>query len=408
MGDIVVATCLLCLIAGLGVVSLEQIPGQAEIGCIEIHGVGAGTFDPDLWRQGTFHLVRDSRHPLLAPRQAGVYRNIYAPSAVRVEDGWRLFYGAWDGINVGYDWIYSVFTRDFIDFGARETVIKNGDFIHVCNVNALSLPDGGFEMMCTVYPDKQDRNKPAYFSSPDGKIWNGQTAPYPATFEDIIHMEGYPDYAHADINGMNVIFRDGEALRLYFNDFKNFGRVYRARSRDGKNFTYEGVALACNLVVNDVKRFDVAGEQCWLMGLHMNREGLWYSLSSDGDNFEPEQPLLVHAGLEDRYIVALGWVTDGNRLLGVLYGAGAVPELNRNRIYARWLQKRVRFASNDGAIVEPESALGPDRQILRIPDDVDGNGTLQVFAEDGTTELGPPLRVKNAATTLFRVVVAGE
>jgi len=28
--------------------------------------------------------------------------------------------------------------------------------------------------------------------------------------------------------------------------------------------------------------------------------------------------------------------------------AGAVPELNRNRIFARWLQKKVVFTSEDG------------------------------------------------------------
>lgn len=392
-----------CLISGLGAVTLEQISGQAEIDCVEIHGVGAGEFNRELWEAGAFYLLRDLRHPLLEPSQAGVYRNIYAPSAVRVNDGWRLFYGAWDGIDVGHDWIYSVFTRDFVDFGARETIINNGVFIHACNVNALALPGGGFEMVCTVYPDKNDRNKPAYFVSPDGLSWNGQPAPYAAEYEDIIVLEGYPNYEDADINGMNVIFRDGDTLRLYFNNFKDFGRVYRATSKDGKRFSFSGVALECGFVVNDVKRFDAPQGHCWLMGLHMNREGLWYSLSDDGDSFEPEKPLLTHNGPEDRYIVALGWVTDGNRLLGVLYGAGAVPELNRNRIFARWLQKKVVFTSVDGTVCAPEGALGPDRQQIRIPEGVNPEGTLQVFAEDGVTALGPPLHVSNVRTTLFAV-----
>ena len=203
---------------------------------------------------------------------------------------------------------------------------------------------------------------------------------------------------------MNVIFRDGDTLRLYFNNFKQFGKVNRAVSTDGKHYTYKGVALECGMVVNDVKRFDVADGFCWLMGLHMNREGLWYSMSPDGDTFAPEQPLLTHAGTEDRYIVALGWVTEGNRLLGVLYGAGAVPELNRNRIFARWLQKKVVFTSEDGTVCEPAGSIGPDRQLIRIPDGVNPKGTLQVFAEDGTTPLGEPVNVKKTATTLFRVV----
>lgn len=395
---------LVCLLTGLITTTVEQIPGQAEIGCIEIHGVAAGDFNQELWQAGTLNLVPDQRFPLLEPRQSGVYRNIYAPSAVQVKDGWRLFYGAWDGVNTGNDRIYSVFTKDFIDFGVRETVIEHGVFIHACNVNALARPDGGFEVVCTVYPDKQDRNKPAYFSSPDGKTWNGQIAPYPADYTDIVSIEGYPNYADADINGMNVIFRDGDTLRLYFNNFKQFGKVNRAVSKDGKNYTYRGVALECDMVVNDVKRFDVNENHCWLMGLHMNREGLWYSMSPDGDTFAPEQPLLTHAGPEDRYIVALGWVTDGNRLLGVLYGAGAVPELNRNRIFARWLQKKVVFTSDDGTVCEPTGAVGPNRQIIPISEGVEPKGTLQVFAEDGTTPIGEPVPVKKATTVLFRVV----
>ncbi|NLX12993.1 MAG: hypothetical protein GXY44_04960 [Phycisphaerales bacterium] len=357
-----------------------------------------------MWRKGDLHLLRDMRHPLLEPRQAGLYRNIYAPSAVRVEGGWRLFYGAWDGIDVYFDWIYSVFTKDFIDFGARETILNNGVFMHVCNVNALALAEGGFEMMYTVYPDKHDRNKPAYFKSPDGITWNGRSAPYPADYKDIVKIDGYPDYEDADVNGMNVIFREGDKLRLYFNNFRKFGKVFRAESQDGKNFVYKGVALECNLVVNDVKRFEVNGGHCWLMGLHMNREGLWYSLSPDGDTFSPEQPLLTHAGPEDLYIVALGWVTDGNRVLGVLYGAGAVPELNRNRIFARWLQKRVVFTSEDGTVCEPAGAVGPNRQIIRIPEGVNPRGALQVFAENGTTPLGNPIPIKNAATAVLRLV----
>jgi len=394
---------LVCLVTGLSAVTLEQIPGQAELGCIEIHGVAAGEFNQELWQANTLNLVRDLRHPLLEPRQSGVYRNIYAPSAVQMQDGWRLFYGAWDGVDTGNDRIYSVFTSDFIDFGTRETVIEHGVFIHACNVNALVRPDGGFEMVCTVYPDKNDRNKPAYFSSPDGKTWNGQTAPYPADYTDIVSIEGYPDYTDADINGMNVIFRDGDTLRLYFNNFKQFGKVNRAVSTDGKHYTYTGVALECGMVVNDVKRFDVNDKHCWLMGLHMNREALWYSMSPDGDTFAPEQPLLTHAGPEDRYIVALGWVTDGNRLLGMLYGAGAVPELNRNRIFARWLQKKVVFTSEDGTVCEPAGAIGPDRQLIRIPEGVNSKGTLQVFAEDGATPLGDPIMVNKAGTTLFTI-----
>lgn len=398
------ALVVLTLGAGLTALSLEQIPGQADLGCIEIHGVATGNFDRELWESGDIPLLPDARHPLLAPRQSGVYRNIYAPSAVKLDAGWRLFYGAWDGIDVGYDWIYSVDTHDFIDFGPRETVIKNGVYRHVCNVNALALPDGGFELMCTVYPTPNDRNKPAYFSSPDGQTWNGTPMPHEATHDDRIEIVGYEGFEDADINGMNVMYRDSETLHLFFNDFKNFGPVFRAESTDGQRFTYQGVALDCHKMVNDVKRFDTPGGPVWLMGLHANRESLWYALSEDGKTFAPEMPLLDHAGPEDRYIVALGWVRDGNRILGVLYGAGAVPELHRNRIFARWLQRRVVFTSSDGTVCHPEAAIGPDRQRIRIPEGVAPDGTLQVFAEDGQTPLGPAISIANGTASIFRIL----
>jgi len=374
-----------------GAPNIHQVPGQAEVGTVEINGVAAGVFAAKYWEDNTLNLVPDMRDPLLAPRQSGVFRNIYAPSAVQTATGWRLFYGAWDGVPTGNDRIYCADTTDFIDFGARRTVIEHGEFIHTCNVNALAKDGGGFEMVVTAYPDAKGDNKPAYFSSPDGEAWNGAAAPCAAKQSDIVRVEGYDKYDDADINGVNVIMRGCGCLHLYFNNYKDFGRVYRATGTDGKTFQFDGTALECPYAVNDVKWFAVADGPRYLMGLHMNGEGLWYALSKDGMKFDKEQPLLTHTGPQDKYIVALGWVVRDNRLLGVLYGAGAVPELNRNRIFARWLQKRVVFTSNDGTRVEPEAALGPDRQILRIPEGIDRAGTLQIFAEDGKTPLGEPI-----------------
>ena len=87
-------------------VSVKMIGGQAEFGTMEIHGVGAGDFDAQLWQDGKLNLVPDSRSPLIAPRLTGLYRNIYAPSIVDTGDGWRVFYGAWDGVDSGNDRIY--------------------------------------------------------------------------------------------------------------------------------------------------------------------------------------------------------------------------------------------------------------------------------------------------------------
>jgi len=96
----------------------------------------------------------------------------------------------------------------------------------------------------------------------------------------------------------------------------------------------------------------------------------------------------------DAYIVALGWVvrgpqaSPGRKLLGVLYGAGPVPSLDHNSIYARWLQKRVMFVAEDGRRFPGTKSLGPDRQLLALPAAGPITGRFEVYGEDGVTLLG--------------------
>jgi hypothetical protein len=394
------------LVLGAGVceaVSIKPIPGQAELGWIEVHGVGAGEFDPNLWRAGTLHWVPDVRSPLIRPRVSGVFRNIYAPSAVEVPGGWRVFYGAWDGVPTGNDRIYSLRTADFLDLSDRTTVIEHGGFIHVCNVSALRFDDGSFHLACTVYPDARDRNKPATFHSPDGNVWNGSPAPYAAKASDIVEIDGYPPYADADINGVNVLFYESGTYRLYFSNWRDPGQVYRASGQDGKRFRFEGPCLKSNHGVNDVKGFVVGGRPCYLMGLHRNCDRLWYSLSTDSMHFEPERELVNHLGDADRYIVAIGWVVRGQRLLGFLYGAGAVPGLDRNRIFARWLQKKVVFVGADGKRYERVRSLGPDRQLIELNARNEIQGHFEVFGEDGKTRLGPAIPGRAVSGAIYEL-----
>lgn len=365
--------------------AVRIIPGQAELGTVEIHGVGAGEFQPDLWESGRLNVLPDYRSPMLRPRLRGVFRNIYAPSAVETKDGWRLFYGAWDGVGTPNDRIYSVLTKDFLDFTDRQIVIEHGEFVHCCNVNALLLPDGSWRMMCTVYPDKKNLNKPAMFSSANGFRWNGARPPYPAKQKDIVAIDGYDRYADGDLNGMNAMLYEDGLFRLYFNNFKDWGRVYRATSKDCRHFTFDGVALEFGAVVNDVKKLSAGGKPYYIMGLHMNGDKLWCSLSEDGMKFTAPRELARNLDDADRYICSFGWVVCGNRLLGFLYGAGPVPTVDRNRIFARWLQKKVVFTANDGTRYEPIASLGPDRQILNAPKDKNVEGYFTVYGEDGST-----------------------
>lgn len=378
---------IICIGVSIGAPELTPIPGQADLDCIEIHGVAAGEFNMAYWEAGTLYFAPDVREPLLAPRQAGTFRNIYAPSAVETPEGWRVFYGAWDGVDEPHDRIYSTSTRDFVDFGPRQTVIGYGAFIHVCNVNAFRNADGSFEMMCTAYPDANKLNKPAYFKSPDGTTWNGSAAPYPATRDDLITVQGYDGYAGADINGMNVILREGDALWLYFNNFNERGRLFRATGTDGKHYAFDGPILDTPHYVNDVKRLETPDGTRYLMALHQNTGKLWYALSRDGKSFAPEHLLAEHRSDADQFMVAVGWVKQGNRILGFLYGAGAASSRDRNRIFGRWLQKKIVYVDSKGLAHEAHGAVGPDRQVIPLGAGFeDHGGRMIVYAEDGTTK----------------------
>lgn len=407
-----------CLCLGLGAVEaaggerppiIRAIPGQADLGTIEIHGVGAGRFESRLWQTGPPHMLPDVRSPLIAPRRAGVFRNIYAPSVVPTPEGWRVFYGAWDGVDSGNDRIYSVRTRDFVDFDERRIEIEHGSFIHVCNVSALRIEEGPathvplFAMLCTVWPDARNRNKPAFFSSPDGTSWNGRPVPYAAGPGDIVAMEGYAPYDDADVNGVNVLFREGGRYVMYFGNWSSPGQIHRASSADGRRYRYEGPCLDSSHAVNDVKKLSGADGPWYLMALHANGDRLWYALSRDGRRFDGERELARNLGPEDRYIVAVGWVVREDRLLGLLYGAGAVPSLDRNRIFGRWVQKKVVLTDANGRRYEPIGALGPDRQIIGLGQAEEIECRAEVFAEDGRTLLAGPTPLKVGSGRVYVV-----
>ncbi|MBI4579305.1 MAG: hypothetical protein HY718_06355 [Planctomycetes bacterium] len=389
-----------------GEVTLTPIPGQAELGTVEIHNVGAGRFDPAIWQAGTLNLVPDVRRPLIAPRLDGVFRNIYAPSAVEVGGGWRLFYGAWDGVPSGNDRIYSVTTDDFLTFRDWRITIEHGEFIHVCNVNAIRDPSGAIRMVCTAYPVGDKLNKPVTFTVPAATTEPADRSPFApirASRNDLVSIGGYAPFDAADMNGMNVLLFEEGHYRLYFGDFKNRGHVHRASSTDGRHFRYDGPCLTVPRMVNDIRRFSIDGRQWYLMALHANTDRLWYALSTDGMKFDPPRELAVNLGPADRYIVAIGWVTRADRVLGFLYGAGAVRELNRNRIFARWLQKKLVLVDSSGRQHTPTAALAPDRAVLSLGDARELAGTLQVLADDGRTSLGQPFPVKLTSGAVYRL-----
>jgi hypothetical protein len=346
------------------------------------------------------------RMPMLAPQTTGPYQNIYAPWPLEQAGGWRLFYGGWDGQDVPFDQIFSVTTSDFLSFANRDHIIANGDFLNVNNVNVQQLPDGSLQMICTGgSPPGSPGDKPVYFSSPDGVTWNGSTEPYSARLTDIISIQSYALFSSGNFNGANVLLRDNGVWVLYFTDWQNDpNTTYRATANTPPNFQLQGAALKTDHAVNAVKKFTVNGAIWYLMGLHNNAPSLWYSLSTDGVSFGSEQTLFNHLSAQDQYMVALGFVTRGNEILGVLYGASAVETLDQNRIFARWLQKKVVITDSSGVQYFAQSAYGLDRQWFPAPASGFLEGTMVVFAEDGVTPLGSSL-VTLTAGKAYRLVL---
>jgi hypothetical protein len=162
------------------------------------------------------------------------------------------------------------------------------------------------------------------------------------------------------------------------------------------------------MAVNDVKKFRAGSTNCYLMGLHMNTDRTWFSLSPDGLNFAPMQPLFTNASPAERYIVAVGWVTHGEqeragrRLLGVLYGAGAMPSLDQNRIFARWLQPRIVIRTADGRSIVGTAARGPARQLIPMAPGV-SRADVQLFDESGSRLRGEAKGVPLESGRVYRL-----
>ncbi len=369
-----------------GLAQLQSQPGSVAAETVEIQGVSAGPFNPPWWQQDTLNWVPDIRMPTFAAQTTGQYQNIYAPWALEQANGWRMFFGGWDGTDTPFDQIYSASTSDFLTFGPRDHIISNGDFLNVNNVNVQQLPDGSMHMICTGGQAGNLDTFPVYFSSLDGTTWNGIPEPYSTKLTDIINLQGYTGFNTGNFNGANVLLRDGDAWVLYFKDWNQFDTTYRATAVTLPNFQLQGVALKSDDLVNDVKKFTVGGTTWYVMGVHFNGELVRYSLSSDGVSFAPEQILFPHLSAQDRYMVAVDFVTQGDKLLGVLYGASAVASLDQNQIFARWLQKKVVLVDSSGNQIPVQGSYGPDRQQFAISSG-SLRGTIWVYAEDGLTPL---------------------
>lgn len=209
-------------------------------------------------------------------------------------------------------------------------------------------------------------NKPGISISADGLKFDPNAGGVETAF---VNMFGYNGWDAADVNGGNVLYHENNTLHLFFIDFKDGSKhVFHAASRMAAPFAFElqNTALTTDSahIVNDLK--SMGGKTpAYLMGLHNNGNAVYTSTADtiDGTFTSPRQ-LFSHRNDQDLYIVSLGFVVDetADRLLGAVYGAGAVPDLSHNSVFASWLQKHVLFevSNSDMLLGGSTVALGPN------------------------------------------------
>ena len=404
-------------IANTGSVQMQALTGQVSTGVIEIQGVSAASFNPESWQQDTLNWVPDVRTPMLAPL-AGTFQNIYSPWALEQANGWLLFYGGWDGTETSDDRVYNIPTPDFLTFGARTLVIDHGAFLHVNNENITQLPDGSMHMITTTTVDQVSNDKPTYFSSPDGIIWNGAPEPYSAQLTDVVSIPDDPIYAGSDYNGGNVLLWDNNEWTLYYSEGVfggSKGKVFRATSSAPPHFQSAGSVLKTTHYANDVRKIEADGKTWYLMLLYIEEVTFGdtpspvfsYSLSNDGITFGTENKLFGGTHAEDHFVTTPAFVMKGDRILGVLYGANAIDLLNaQDQIYARWLQKKIVITDSSGTEYLLQGGYGPDRQWFQTPPAGLIQGTITIYAEDGVTPLAKgPVSISGGKT--YQLILGG-
>lgn len=347
-----------------------------------INNAGSGTFNPGR----IFNWTQDDRDPIIQATNQGVYPNIYAPSVV-YNGAWYIYYGGWDNTSKKNDRIFTTVTNNnFLTFGAHTLTIGNGNRCHVNNATILKKPDGSWLMYYTSLPQNSTINKPSYATSPDGVNW----APNTGSGKYLLKMSNYPNWATADVNGSNVGYLENGIYHLYFNDFARgvHKAVHHAVSTDQINFSYVGDALNEALVAQDVKAFTYNDATYYLMGLHHNRHEIRYSLSNSLTSFPASNFLFGNYNAGDMFIVSMSFVTNANRLYGIIYGAGPNRDLSQNSLHARWLTKKIIFISDrtNERWGDIEKAHGPDQVVLYMNTDME-TGHFYVYDTDGTTLL---------------------
>ncbi len=361
-------------------------PGTSITGDrLEVRNVGSGSFtNPS--ELGNW--VYDARNPLITP---GSGDNIYAPSVVRSDTGWNIYFGGWDTTPINDEISMTTSSDDFMTFGDHSLQIASGSQDHVNNVCVVKTETDEWKMMFTSLPfGSPPRNKPMVATSTNGVNWT----PSEGDTSALLTMSGYTDASNAawtaaDVNGGNHFLYENGTYHMWFDDFKNL-KVHYATSTNFKDFTYQGVALDELRICNDAKAFSYGGLRHYLWAYHLNNNKVWYSTGTAVTSPSASKVLFSSHGAGDAHIVAPCFVTDGTRLYGALYGAGADQSLTKNRIFAKWLQKKVIFQTTNLATLggSASQSYGPDRQQLEMdPAQTVVTGNFRIYDTDGVSLL---------------------
>lgn len=392
------------LVPGFGSVELEEVPGFAPPGTIEIAGLSAGEFDPWQWRRGETYWVSDVRQPFIAARRGGVAHNIYAPYVLCEPDFWRVYYGGWDGA-LG-DRVYGLTTKDFIDFTDRELLIDRGWTPNINDPNVQRTEDGVYHMITIIngVVNAAEGCGICYFSSRDGHSWNG-ALPYTVQRTDQVVFENYDAALDADNDSTAVLFNHHGRLVLYYMNFRgpDDNLLMRAEAVKPPVFRFTHKISPSGRRIQDLRCFVVDGREWYLTLYTWDINQIVYSISTDETIFSIPSliPLYKPEASYLSWAVTPTLVVRGNSVPGMWFGGG---ELARNHVYARWLQKKLEFVTSGGYPLETLGALGPDRIRLALPGTSPVTGEMRVYDDDGFRLLRHSTGVELRAGRIYRLV----
>jgi hypothetical protein len=370
---------------------------------VAFQNVGSRNSTDSAFYENVANFRADERRPLFEANP-GAHRNIYSPNtAWNGGTVWNVYFHGYDGLPepppVGglHDRIYRTVSNDnFATFSQHLLTIDHGEFENVGNEAVVKLGDTDWTMYYTALPVRSGGavlNKPAFSYGSNGASF----APNQGSSGTLLAVDRWPGrgWAEADINGGNGVLVEPSLRRhMYWNDSRASAGIHHVTSTDGRNWQYvEQVSVGSPPAITDIRSLGASAEPLYALAIHENGPALkWLRTRSPKigpmARFADLPTLFPNLDDDDYFMLTPGLVTRGgsgksvsNRLYGVVYGASPknCPTLTRNRVFARWLQKHVRFTDAAGTI-DIARARGPETGLLALQ--TTRTGKVVVYGED--------------------------